>query len=183
MRRPESPEELTLQAAAFARERHAGQLRKGTRQPYICHPEGVARILADHYPGQTDLVAAGWLHDTLEDTPTTPDELETLFGSEVRRLVEAVTRPPGSAWHPPIDPQVMRLKAADALDNVTATVDGLRRGEPVFARFKDGPGKVVYWRAIADAARGLIADEPLAAELDAAVTQAEACAANLTQSG
>jgi hypothetical protein len=170
-------------AAAFARRRHDGQIRKGTQGPYIVHPEGVARILADRYPGRTDLVMAGWLHDTLEDTPTTPEEIEDLFGPEVRRLVEGVTRPPGSPWYPPTDPEVMRLKAADALESVTVTLDGLRRGEPVFDRFRKGQAKAAHWRSIADAARDLIGGEPLAAELDAAVTQAEIFAAASTEGG
>jgi hypothetical protein len=172
-----TPEQRVAQAAAFARERHRGQIRRGTRLAYIVHPEGVARILAERYPGRTDLVVAGWLHDTLEDTPTTPDEIGALFGPEVRRLVEGVTRAPGSPWYRPTDPEVMRLKAADALDNVTATLTGLGRGEPVFSRFWNGSAKVVHWRSIADAAHDILRDEPIAAELDAAVTRAEAFAA------
>jgi hypothetical protein len=158
--------------AEFARERHGSQLRKGTDLPYIIHPEGVARILAQRYPGRADLEAAGWLHDTIEDTATTPDELEARFGPEVRRLVEAVTQRGWSRWHPPTDPDVMRLKAADALDNLTFTVEGLRAGEPVFRRFKQGPGKIDYWRRISEAADRLLGSEPLAADLRAAVDDA-----------
>jgi (p)ppGpp synthase/HD superfamily hydrolase len=176
-------DQRVAQAAAFARERHSGQIRRGTRQAYILHPEGVARILADRYPGRTDLVVAGWLHDTIEDTPTTPGEIGALFGPEVQRLVEGVTRAPGSPWYRPTDPEVMRLKAADALDNVAATLAALRRGEPVFSRFWNGSAKVVHWRSIADATHDLIGDEPIAAELDAAVTEAEAFAAAGTEGG
>jgi hypothetical protein len=164
-------------AAAFAHERHAGQVRKGTERPYVVHPEQVARILAAHYPGRPDLEVAGWLHDTLEDTTTAPEELEENFGPEVRRLVESVTKQDGAPSHPPSDPDVIRLKAADALDNVSETVDGLRRGEQVFRRFKDGPTKVVYWRAIADASSRVLQAEPIVAELDTVVTEAEEFAA------
>lgn len=157
----------------FARERHAGQPRKGTDLPYIVHPEGVAQILERRYPGDTDLIAAGWLHDTLEDTTATPEELEVRFGPEVRRLVEAVTRQAGEPFHPPAGADAMRLKAADALDNVTATLEGLRRGEPVFERFKQGRAKVRYWRGIADAAVRVLGDEPLVGDLTAAVEDAE----------
>lgn len=161
----------------FARQRHAGQPRKGTDLPYIVHPEGVARILERRYPENIDLIAAGWLHDTLEDTPTTPEELEAHFGTEVRRLVESVTRRQGEDFHPPTYVDAMRLKAADALDNVTLTLEGLRRGEPVFERFKQGAAKVSYWRRIADAAGRLLGSEPLVADLGAAVDEAEVYAA------
>lgn len=169
--------ERLARAATFALNRHAGQVRKGTELPYAVHPERVARILAARYPGSPYLEVAGWLHDTLEDTPTTAEELEENFGPEVRRLVESVTKQDGATWHPPSDPDVMRLKAADALDNISETVDGLRRGEQVFRRFKDGPTKVVYWRAIADATDAVLQAEPIAAELDVVVTEAEEFAA------
>ena len=159
--------------AEFARQAHAGQLRKGTDVPYIVHPEGVAVILARLYPGRADLEAAGWLHDTLEDTAATPRELEERFGPDVRRLVEAVTRRGDWPFHAPSEPDAMRVKGADALDNVTMTVAGLRRGEPVFERFGRGPAKVQYWRRVADAAARLLGPEPLVAELDAAVGELE----------
>lgn len=160
----------------FATERHGAQRRKGSDRLYIVHPEGVARILASHYPDRPALAAAGWLHDTIEDTPTSADEIESLFGPEVQRLVVGVTKIDGVPWPMPTDPDTMRLKAADALDNVNESLDGLRRGEAVFERFEKGRAKVVYWREIADAVTALIGDEPIARELDAAVAEAEAFA-------
>ncbi len=69
---------------------HEGQTRK-TGEPYILHPVAVARILAnmrmDNYS-----VAAAILHDTIEDTPLTKEEIETSFGSEVAELVDGVTK-------------------------------------------------------------------------------------------
>ncbi len=106
--------------------------------------------------------------------------VESRFAPEVRQLVEGVTRPSWSPWVPPTDPDVMRLKAADAFHSTTESLDGLRRGEPVFDRFRKGPAKALHWRRISDAARGLIGDEPLAHELDAAVTEAEAFAARVS---
>lgn len=157
----------------FARERHGSQPRKGTGRLYIVHPEGVARILGSYYPDRPDLAAAGWLHDTLEDTATTPEEIEERFGAEVRRLVEGVTKYEGIPWELPRDPETMRLKAADALDNVTEANVGLRRGEAVFERFAKGRAKVAHWRSIADAATRLLPDEPLTGELETAVAEAE----------
>ncbi len=177
---PGGMEAAPMTPAEFARRAHAGQLRKGTDLPYIVHPEGVARILAHHYPGRTDLEAAGWLHDTLEDTAATPRELEERFGPDVRRLVEAVTRRGDWPFHAPADPDAMRVKAADALDNVTMTIGGLRRGEPVFERFRRGRAKVRYWRRVADAAARLLGPEPLVAELDAAVVDLELLARDVS---
>ncbi len=158
--------------AEFARKRHGDQKRKGTNLPYFTHPKGVAHILERLYPGHPDLIAAGWLHDILEDTDTRSEELETRFGVDVRRLVEAVTKRDGE-YRAPTDLDAMRLKAADALDNVTFSVEGLRRGEPVFERFKSGVAKVDYWRRIADHAAELLGYEPLVHELTAAVDEVE----------
>ena len=70
---------------------HADQTRKGTAPfPYITHLIAVAFILRD-YTTDEDTLIAGLLHDTLEDTDYTPEEIEADFGSNVRELVEGVT--------------------------------------------------------------------------------------------
>eukprot|EP00073_Rattus_norvegicus_P033873 XP_008757753.1 PREDICTED: guanosine-3',5'-bis(diphosphate) 3'-pyrophosphohydrolase MESH1 isoform X2 [Rattus norvegicus] len=82
-----------LEAADFAAQKHRQQRRKDPEgTPYINHPIGVARILT-HEAGITDIVVlqAALLHDTVEDTDTTLDEVELHFGAQVRRLVEEVT--------------------------------------------------------------------------------------------
>ncbi|XP_008048428.1 guanosine-3',5'-bis(diphosphate) 3'-pyrophosphohydrolase MESH1 isoform X2 [Carlito syrichta] len=82
-----------LEAADFAARKHSQQRRKDPEEtPYINHPIGVARILT-HEAGITDIVVlqAALLHDTVEDTDTTLDEVELHFGAPVRRLVEEVT--------------------------------------------------------------------------------------------
>lgn len=82
---------LAREAYGFAREAHEGQERKGDGSPYINHPTELARLL--HTAGNTDeeLLAATFLHDVVEDTDTTLDEIEEAFGSGVRDLVEAMT--------------------------------------------------------------------------------------------
>nr|KAF6409999.1 HD domain containing 3 [Rousettus aegyptiacus] len=82
-----------LEAADFAARKHRGQRRKDPEgTPYINHPIGVARILT-HEAGITDIAVlqAALLHDTVEDTDTTLDEVELHFGAQVRGLVEEVT--------------------------------------------------------------------------------------------
>jgi len=82
-----------LEAVSFSASRHSAQRRKGSdRTPYVNHPIEVANELAG--VGGVDDVAvllAALLHDTVEDTGTRPEELETRFGAEVRKIVEEVT--------------------------------------------------------------------------------------------
>jgi (p)ppGpp synthase/HD superfamily hydrolase len=82
-----------LAALAFAAEKHRGQHRKdAAATPYINHPITVAETLAT-IGGIVDTLTlqAALLHDTLEDTATTPEELDHLFGTAVRRIVEELT--------------------------------------------------------------------------------------------
>ena len=82
-----------LKALHFAADKHRDQRRKDVgASPYINHPIEVAELLA-RVGGVTDLVTlqGAILHDTIEDTNTTPEELEAEFGPEVRRVVEEVT--------------------------------------------------------------------------------------------
>lgn len=81
--------ELEL-AIDVATERHAGQKRK-SGEPYIIHPLSVAAILIE-WGLDADTVIAGVLHDTVEDTDTTLDEIETIFGRDVAFLVDGVTK-------------------------------------------------------------------------------------------
>jgi guanosine-3',5'-bis(diphosphate) 3'-pyrophosphohydrolase len=82
-----------LKALHFAADKHRDQRRKDVgASPYINHPIEVAELLA-RVGGVTDLVTlqGAILHDTIEDTDTSPEELECEFGAEVRRVVEEVT--------------------------------------------------------------------------------------------
>lgn len=82
-----------LRAVHFAADRHRKQRRKGAdRDPYINHPIAVAEILArEGGIRSTKALQAAVLHDTIEDTTTTPEEIERVFGKRVRRFVEEVT--------------------------------------------------------------------------------------------
>lgn len=84
---------LAVNAAEFAAKRHVNQRRKGAAgEPYINHLAEVAMLLADATEGiDAALVAAGFLHDTIEDTPTKYEELVARFGADVADLVAAVT--------------------------------------------------------------------------------------------
>lgn len=81
--------ELEL-AIDFATKHHKGQKRK-SGEPYIIHPLAVAGTLAD-WDMDIDTVIAGVLHDTIEDTDATREEIENLFGADVAFLVDGVTK-------------------------------------------------------------------------------------------
>ncbi len=87
---PEQQSEVILRAYSFAKEMHAGQQRL-SGEPYIIHPSHVANILVD-LGMDHETVAAGFLHDVLEDTPATRDELVEKFGEGIVTLVEGVTK-------------------------------------------------------------------------------------------
>lgn len=81
---------LVCKAFQFAYSLHEGQYR-ASGEPYICHPIEVASLLRD-LGGDSAMIAAGFLHDVVEDTDITSEEIEAQFGADVGRLVEGVTK-------------------------------------------------------------------------------------------
>ena len=86
----ESGADLICRAFNFAYQLHEGQMRK-SGEPYIAHPIAVATLLRS-LGGDSVTIAAGFLHDVVEDTDVTPEEIESMFGVQVRLLVEGVTK-------------------------------------------------------------------------------------------
>jgi (p)ppGpp synthase/HD superfamily hydrolase len=125
---------LVSEAAELAARRHNGQERKGRgAEPYINHLAEVANLLsAVTEGGDAELVAAGWLHDTLEDTKTTYDELSQRFGLRVAGLVEECTDdmnlPKSERRQRQIEdaakksPSAKLIKIADKISNVRARI-------------------------------------------------------------
>jgi GTP pyrophosphokinase len=87
---PEADVELLRRAYVFSAFEHKGQIRH-SGEPYLVHPLEVAAILAD-MKLDTVTVASGLLHDVVEDTLTTAERIEELFGGEVAHIVEGVTK-------------------------------------------------------------------------------------------
>src|SRR5258705_10996418 len=87
---PEPDLELLRRAYVFSALEHRGQVRH-SGEPYLVHPLEVADFLADM---KLDVVAvaAGLLHDVVEDTLTTPERIAELFGPEIAHVVEGVTK-------------------------------------------------------------------------------------------
>jgi len=124
------PTALLLSALEFAAAKHRDQRRKGRgASPYINHPIEVARALAQ-IGGVTDaeILSAAILHDTVEDTQTSPAEIEEVFGARIRSLVEEVTDDKGLSQPerkrlqivhaPTLSPGAKLIKLGDKLCNV-----------------------------------------------------------------
>jgi (p)ppGpp synthase/HD superfamily hydrolase len=154
---------LQESAYRFAKECHKGQFRKGTPRPYINHCTEVARIL-NKFGYSEEIIVAGLLHDTVEDTEVTLEDLRIGFGERVSNLVKHVTetRTPGVSW---TKRKVMYIKnltdapegsvavsAADKLHNVTEMLqDWLKVGDAVFLRFSEGKEKQKWFhRSLAE---------------------------------
>ena len=88
--RPSEDVTLIRKAWEFCVKHHRGQMR-ASGEPYIVHPLEVAEVLAEMKMDAT-AIAAGLLHDAVEDTPATSDEIESGFGDQVAHIVEGVTK-------------------------------------------------------------------------------------------
>jgi guanosine-3',5'-bis(diphosphate) 3'-pyrophosphohydrolase len=85
-------EKTLIEAALFAAEKHRSQRRKSLLSiPYINHPLAVCYVLVQSGISSIDVLVAALLHDTIEDTETTPDEIANLFGNDVLKIVLEVT--------------------------------------------------------------------------------------------
>ena len=87
---PNTDEDLLNRAYVFGARAHADQTR-ASGEPYFGHPLEVAAILTDLHLDDASIVTA-LLHDTVEDTPATMEEIERLFGDEIAQLVDGVTK-------------------------------------------------------------------------------------------
>jgi len=85
---------LIAKARQFATKAHEGQTRKyGDEPPYITHPEVVAEMVYNVPDSTAKMVAAAWLHDVVEDTDITIEEINREFGDSIGTLVEELTNP------------------------------------------------------------------------------------------
>src|SRR5882757_3370948 len=125
---------LVSEAADFAARRHTGKQRKGRgNEPYINHLAEVANLLATATDGaDAELVAAGWLHDTIEEAGTQRDELAQEFGERIAALVVEVTddmslpkdqrRQKQIVDAPKKSPGAKLIKIADKISNLRARI-------------------------------------------------------------
>lgn len=176
--------ELINAALTFAARAHAHQKRKGTDTPYIVHPVGVMLVLIEMGERDPELLSAALLHDTVEDTGATLEELRALFGARVAAIVEGCSEPDKSdTWEhrkqhtveylrtAPLEVQL--VSAADKLHNLRSLMrDEAQHGPEVWRRFKRGRAETGwYYRAVAASlSEGALRDHPLIRELNALAT-------------
>lgn len=138
-----------LHAVTFACVKHDGQKRKYDGLPYITHPLAVARIVMNVY-GNKEMIMASILHDTLEDTQTTYDELKEVFGKKVADMVAELTYTSklsegNRAKRKEIDrqhtakasPEAKTVKLADLIHNSMSIVKEDKKFAKVYLREKE----------------------------------------------
>lgn len=122
-------------AEQYARKYHEGQLRKTGSTPYIVHPENVVNFLKQMGINDDISIAIAWLHDTLEDTKLSYEEISRVFGEEVAQGVLILTRNTGRDEYKQrlaaAPANLKMIKLADTLDNVSTldalSAEGVRR--------------------------------------------------------
>jgi guanosine-3',5'-bis(diphosphate) 3'-pyrophosphohydrolase len=171
---------LISEAADLAARRHNGMTRKGRgNEPYINHLAEVANLLALVTDGRdAELVGAGWLHDTIEDTETTREELAQKFSARVADLVVEVTDdmslPKQQRQQKQIEdaprksPSAKLIKIADKISNIRARM----MPEPSREERDDLAAYAIWAGRVVDGCRGVNAR--LDAKFDETVEAAKA---------
>jgi (p)ppGpp synthase/HD superfamily hydrolase len=162
----------TKAALAFADERHAGQRRQADDAPFVMHPIEVASLLHDAgYPDH--VVAAGALHDVIEDTDTEPGDIAKRFGSKIALLVTAVTENP-SIKDDAERKTALRAQVADAGEEAAAVfaADKISKAREVRLRGSRGErfdratrAKIEHYEATLDMITDLMPDHQFVRQL------------------
>lgn len=141
---------LERAAKEFATQRHGeiNQVRKYTGEPYICHPASVVKIVRS-VPHTDEMIAAAWLHDTIEDTETSLIEIIDNFGHAVGSLVENLTdiskpeqgnrkfrKALDRAHTAKASPQAKTIKLADLIDNSASIMKHDKKFAEVYLKEK-----------------------------------------------
>ena len=160
-------------AAQFAIEAHRGAERRGKGFPYIIHPMEAAAIVAS-VTNDPEMLAAAILHDTVEDTDVTIEQIEELFGPRVAHLVNIETAKKGATWRSRREVQIERFKQADRDSKIVALGDKLsnlraialdyrKLGDALWSRFHAPEGKKDiewYYRSLASSLADLADTDP-----------------------
>ncbi len=154
------------EALQFAARAHCGMVRKGTHTPFVTHPME-AVVVAAELTDDPQMLAAAVLHDTVEDTCVTLDEIEEKFGARVAHLVDKLTEedipgvPPEKSWDARKERAIERISAANSDVKLLALADKLSNmrsmvreyakcGEELWSRFhqKDKTRHEWYYRSM-----------------------------------
>ncbi|SDH78315.1 HD domain-containing protein [Alteribacillus persepolensis] len=146
----------TINAAIhLAAKAHRSQVRKGNQLPYITHSYAVGLLLSQSGCSK-DVIAAGILHDTIEDTPITKSDLRTEFGKHVTAIVDGCTEDKSLTWEErkqhtldflrTASLEVCMVICADKLHNIRETVRDFEQvGEEIWNQFNRGKGKQKWY--------------------------------------
>jgi len=177
-RQPKPVRTELRRALAFARARHGEQTRLGSDTPYWVHLVRVAMELARWGVATPQLLTAALLHDVLEDTPTTPDELRAGFGDAIADLVEWLTYPPQQddeglrAYYALLaaegPPEAHLLRLADRVDNLRSIQALIMRGGERHRRWAGTYLARTTWQVLP-----LAADAPSVARVDLVTAMAD----------
>lgn len=157
----ESDVGFIMRAYEFAAEKHRNQRRKNREQtPYINHPIRVANLLRVHGVTDRNVLAAALLHDTVEDTDATLEDISIVFGRHVASIVNEVTDDKSLPKHerkllqiehaPGKSTEAKLVKLADKLDNLRSLLDD----PPVMWTMKYVQGYFVWAHAVIAGMRG-----------------------------
>jgi (p)ppGpp synthase/HD superfamily hydrolase len=172
-------------ALVYATEIHELQRRKGTNIPYIAHVLAVASLVLED-GGNEDEAIAALLHDAIEDTDVTFDDVAARFGAKVAAIVQGCSDTdvmPKPPWRGRKDahlehladaPQeVVRVSLADKVHNARSVLFDYRlMGDELWARFNPDADQLWYYRSLVDVFRR-VSRSPLVDELDRVVTELE----------
>lgn len=159
---------IIIEAARFATFHHNGTLRKYTGKPYISHPARVAGLVSWLYPAVTEeMVAAAWLHDTIEDCEEVSKQVITdKFGTKITELVWELTnnskwilspndsRAERKEWDirrvSGISPEAKIIKVADRVDNLRECPVDVEEGRQFMVEKYYNESVQLYERALKD---------------------------------
>ena len=173
--------QLLHRAIQFATAAHQGQKRKGSGLDYICHPMEVLQILTQCNASLPVLIA-GVLHDTIEDTPVTAQQIHDAFGPQVTALVLHHSEDKGQSWKARKTAAINQaqtgtldcklLIAADKVSNLRSTADDYQKmGDALWQLFRAGRDEISwYYRSMLEALQEL-QHHPHSAELYAEMAQ------------
>lgn len=167
-----------IAAIRYATQAHAGQKRKGKEDPYIMHPLSVGILLA-HAGADEKVVIAGILHDTIEDTAVTREDLEKEFGEDIAAMVDDVTEQDKSLpWAerkkaaldhiPHMTTGSLMVKAADVMHNMTELIEDYKiHGDDMFRHFNASKEEQIErYQKLVKALRKKWSDNPLLLPLE-----------------
>ena len=154
-----------IQAKNFAKKKHAGQLRKNGKTTTFSHLQDVVKNLKKMKVTDEDIICAGWLHDTIEDTDTDYDMIKDLFGKRVADIVVSVTKDNRLPRKQREAKYVKDLKSSNAKANLVKIAD-------ILANVNDAPNaeknarwekqqfvkKSKYWRYVSHVNPGKFAE-------------------------